>query len=431
MQQQNLEYLSGEVREILGSPPAKATKLVFVVTLLMICLLFVAGFTFQYPEIIDGEMILSTAEAPISVGAPMSGVLAIVKVKEGEIVSKGQMIALFENDADVDDVLELENDLDKLSTLDEDAIRAYIPNRSLELGSQLELQYQDFISSLEFVPLHEGDQTDQEELNGVDSEINQIKILNRSLNAAISNAEDEIVAKEKSKTNIADLYGKTPSRVEFSKEILDLDQEIKSLQSYIGQSKSEIEKNYEKIKNFNSKKLQIKSDHKSGVNERIFQLGQNISSLRKAIAIWKSDNIVNAPSNGKVSFYNNLELKKRYIKGEELVAIIPITEQTEYIGLVNIPVKGSGKVKDGQEVNLKFHRYPFIEFGAVKGTVSKIYPLSKGNAYSVEVTLDKGLVTNHGKTLEYYQQMEGEAEIITENRLFIGRLFDKIISIWR
>src|SRR5690606_24358032 len=151
--------------------------------------------------------------------------------------SKGQMIALFENDADVDDVLELENDLDKLSTLDEDAIRAYTPNRSLELGSQLNLQYQDFISSLEFVPLHEGDQTDREELSGVDAEINQIKILNRSLNAAIKNAEDEIAAKEKSKGNIAELYGKTPSKTEYSKELLDLDQEIKSLNSYISQSK--------------------------------------------------------------------------------------------------------------------------------------------------------------------------------------------------
>ena len=422
MQQQNIKYLSGEVREILGSPPQKATKLVFYITMGMIVLLLIAGFTFQYPEIIDGDLTAS---------APKAGILAVVKVNENDIVSKGQIIAIFENDADVDDVLELENDLDKLSTLDEDAIRAYTPNRSLELGPQLELQYQDFISSLEFVPLHSGDQTNQEELFGVDDEINQIKRLNRSLMSAIESAENEIAAKQKSKGNIADLYGKSPSKVEYSKEILDIEQGIKSLESYIGQSRSEIEKNNEKIKSLNSKKLQLRSVHKTGVNERIFQLGQNISSLRKAIAIWKSDNIVYSPANGQVSFYNNLEIKKRYIKGEELAAIIPISDKTEYIGLVNIPVKGSGKVKDGLAGNLKFHRYPFMEFGSVKGTVSKIYPLSKGNAYSVEVTLDKGLVTNQGKTLEYYQQMEGEAEIITENRLFIGRLFDKILSIWR
>ena len=99
--------------------------------------------------------------------------------------------------------------------------------------------------------------------------------------------------------------------------------------------------------------------------------------------------------------------------------------------MVNIPVEGSGRVKEGQEVNLKFHRYPYIEFGAVKGTVTKIYPLAKGDAYTVDVALDNGLITNQGRTLDYFQQMEGEAEIITEERLFVGRLFDKFLENFR
>ena len=172
----------------------------------------------------------------------------------------------------------------------------------------------------------------------------------------------------------------------------------------------------------------MRANTNSGTQERIFQLRQNISALRKAIANWKEDNLIYSPAAGKVSFFNNMEVKKRYRKDEELIAIIPAAENAEYIGMVTIPVVGSGKVKEGQDVNLKFHRYPFLEFGLVKGTVSKIYPLSKGDSYTVEVTLANGLETSAGRQLEYYQQMEGDAEIITEKQLFVGRLFSKFIT---
>ncbi len=431
MNQTNIDYLSGEVRQILGKPPSRVTHWVFAITSGMITLLIFASFIFRYPEIIDGELILSTAEAPFNVDAPKTGVLATVKVKEGDLVTKNQLIAIFENDADVDDVLELENDLNKLNNLDEDAIRAFTPNRSLDLDQQLDILYQEFISSLEFVPLYEGDQIDQEAINGVYAENSQTNRSNRQLLDAIQSAEDEIVALDKRANNIYDLYQKQPSKEAYSNDLITIDQEKKSLRTEINRYRAEIEKNNEKIKNNNSKILLLKADRKSGTQERIYQLRQNISKLRRAIAEWKSDNIVYSPANGRVSFYANLELKKRYKKGEELVAIIPVTENTDFIGLVKIPVEGSGKVENGQSVNLKFDRYPFLEFGQVKGTVTKIYPLSVDGTYAVEVALENGLVTNQGKTLEYYQQMGGQAEIITDERLFVGRLYDKLLGFWK
>ena len=431
MNQQNIDFLSGEVREILGKPPSSATKWVFGITLFSLALMLFAGFKFKYPEVIGGKMFLSTAQPPKVIDAPRTGELQVVKVKEGDFVSKNQLLAIFENDADIDDVLELENDLNKLNTLDEKAIRAFIPNQSLDLDPQLEVQYQDFLSSFEYVPKEQGDQFDQDAINGIYSEIFQVKQSSNSLERSIQSLEEEIAALEISKNNMVDLYGANPSETEYSKKIFEINQEIKKRNSEIAIVKSEIEKNSEKTKGHNSKILLLKSNVQTGIQERIFQLGQNISSLRKSIASWKANNLVYATSDGQIFFYNNLELKKRYGKGEKLAAIVPVTDKTEYIGMVEIPVKGSGKVQNGQEVNLKFDRYPFHEFGQVKATVSKIYPLSKEETYTVEVKLDNGLITNQGKNLEYYQQMGGAAEIITDERLFVGRLYDKFLSIWR
>ncbi|HHM21778.1 MAG TPA: HlyD family efflux transporter periplasmic adaptor subunit [Bacteroidetes bacterium] len=427
----NIEYFSGEVREILGTPPPRAVRWAFAITTGVFVLMTFAAFTFSFPETISGQLVLTTAEPPINVVAPKTGMLAQVKVKEGDIVAKNTLIAVFENGADVNDVLELENDLNQLNSLDIDAIRAFTPNRLLDLDRQLDVLYQDFINSLEFVPLYEGDQIDQKAINAVIAENVQLERYTRGLLDAIASANKDIKTKKNLIKNISEEYADQPGKTEYSTKILALDEEIKKLESQIAKYESEIEKNKERIKSNNSKIWQLRVDRQSGTQERIFRLSQNISALRKAIAKWKEENLVFAPADGKVSFFNNLELKKRYTKGEELAAIIPITKNLEYIGLVTIPVEGSGKVKKGQQVRLKFHRYPFLEFGQVKATVTKIYPLSKGNAYSVETALPNGLVTNHGKTLEYYQQMEGTAEIITDQRLFIQRLFDNFINFWK
>ncbi len=426
MKEQNIDYLSGEVREILGKPPSWATSWAFGITLSALVFLLLAGFTFKYPEIIHGDLILSTAEPPVNADSPQSGVLETIKVKEGDFVTKNMLLAIFENDADVDDVLELENDINQLNTLDVDAIRAFTPNRSLELDQQLEILYDDFISSLEFVPLFEGEQIDQEAINAILLENRQLERSNLSLLDAIESAKLDIVSKDKLMSNIQELYGDNPSETKYSTQLFEIAQDKGEINTETKRLQSSIQKNLETIRNNNSRIWQMRANKTSGTQERIFRLRQSISALRKAIANWKEDNLVLAPADGKVSFFANLELKKRFKKGEELVAIIPITEQTEYTGLVNIPIEGSGKVKDGQEVNLKFHRYPFFEFGQVKGRITKIYPVSKDGVTAVEVTLDKGLKTSAGKTLEYYQQMEGKAEIITEKQLFVLRLFEKL-----
>jgi hypothetical protein len=50
---------------------------------------------------------------------------------------------------------------------------------------------------------------------------------------------------------------------------------------------------------------------------------------------------------------------------------------------------------------------------------------------SVRVKLTNGLVTSYGKTLTFDQQMLGSAEIISEDKRFVERLFNKLISAFK
>jgi HlyD family secretion protein len=87
----------------------------------------------------------------------------------------------------------------------------------------------------------------------------------------------------------------------------------------------------------------------------------------------------------------------------------------------------SGKVKTGQTVNIKFSSYPFLEYGMVKGIVKSKSLVPSGVFYVLEIDLPDGLTTLYGKNLEFTQNMQGTAEIITDDL----RLLQKIINPFR
>lgn len=91
-------------------------------------------------------------------------------------------------------------------------------------------------------------------------------------------------------------------------------------------------------------------------------------------------------------------------------------------GNIQLKMNGAGKVKVGQQVNLKFVNYPYLEFGVVKGRVSKIAGVPVSDYYPVEVNLPGGLVTTFGKKLEFEQELKGTAEIVTEDQRLVNRI---------
>jgi HlyD family secretion protein len=96
------------------------------------------------------------------------------------------------------------------------------------------------------------------------------------------------------------------------------------------------------------------------------------------------------------------------------------------IGKAQLPVARSGKVKPGQKVNIRLQNFPENEYGILRGTVKNISltPTQNGGMayYSVEITLNDGLITTYKKELPYISDMQGQADIITEDISFLERL---------
>lgn len=96
---------------------------------------------------------------------------------------------------------------------------------------------------------------------------------------------------------------------------------------------------------------------------------------------------------------------------------------TTFVGCVQLKMNLTEMVQVGQRVNLKFANYPYMEYGVVKAVVSKISSIPNGDYYAVEVNLPGQMVSNYGKKFEFQQELKGTAEIITEERRLLDRIF--------
>ena len=60
--------------------------------------------------------------------------------------------------------------------------------------------------------------------------------------------------------------------------------------------------------------------------------------------------------------------------GTEILSILP--PQNQVVGEAHIPSSGAGKVKIGQEVNVKLRDFPYDEYGLIKGRVISMSKLT-------------------------------------------------------
>ena len=78
----------------------------------------------------------------------------------------------------------------------------------------------------------------------------------------------------------------------------------------------------------------------------------------------------------------------------------------------------------------KIEGFPYAEYGTLSGIVETISlnPIEK--YYLVHISLPNGLVSSTGSQLFFAETLYGQAEIITQERRLISRIFNKIYEMF-
>jgi len=421
---------SEEVQDIVEKMP---TKFGMIVTILIISLIGIAvafSTIISYPDVVAGEIVINTINAPIKLITNASGRIRLFPLNASKIAKKGDYLAIIQNSATLNDVVGLNKLLNMVDLSDEkmaESIAKFPKNLSL---GELNSSYFEFLNKANEY-LHK----EQKYLYSEESDLLKKSLAEQEI--ILSNYKSKLEL-NKENLKIVQKFLKRDSLL-FTKKVLtenDLDRSkinyltISENQQNINNDISTIIQKIKETKN-NLKRNNISTSEKS--DQLMMEIISSFNNLKDNIKSWEQKYVLKAPAQGEVQLLKFIQDDEYIQIGEALFAVAP--KQDKLFGQMLLPSNGAGKAKIGQRVNIKLTNYPYMEYGSINGIVSSIglaTTMTKNvrneliETYLVTVRLPKQLVTNYGAKLKFGYQNKGTGEIITKERKLYERLFDNL-----
>lgn len=412
-------------QEVMGTPPHWLVRWGISVIFIVIAVVVLISFMVKYPEVIPAQIIVTTPEPPVSVVARAAGSLAQIAVQDQQNVVPQQILAVIDSTADtqgIQDIQTLINRAQATSRPDQ-ALGVLLKDRHYQLGefhdsyAQYQKTYDEYSS--------------YQRLNALGSEMNMLQVqINQYQQVVLQRQEQQQLLEQEIK-----LLEKDYQRVEqlYQQQMLSMktveDKHRELLQLRRQSRANALELSNTQIHSQGLKQQWQKLQLEQSRQNQMFasQLNEAYTKLVNQLKQWNGRYIIRAPVAGKVTFIKPWADHQFINNGDELLVVVP-QEQQEMIGKVRMSTLNSGKVKLGQRVYIKLHPYPFQEYGIIEGVVKSISLVPRQDHYAIEVSLPQGLTTSYHKTLVFKQEMQGNAEIVTEDLRLIERFFHQIVK---
>lgn len=414
----HIELRSEEVQDILTKVPHWMIRWGNVVVLTVLLSLFLMSWIIKYPDIVTTEITITTQIPPQKLITKSSGRIEKIFVKNRENVSENTALAVIENSARYQDVFKLKSIIDTLK-IDKNFIKfpfESLPTMQLgEVEGPFALFEKDFIA----YSLNRDLQPYKVEGAAQSYEVIEIKERLNLLQQQKQISETEIQLKKKELERYKKLHEKgiisTQEWETKSLNYLQTEKELRSLSSSISQMKSSLN---DLNKSSKSTKINETKDDVSLFRNAI----QSYNQLKKAIADWELAYVLRSSIAGEVSFMQIWTENQTITTGDNVFSIIP-KEVDNYIGKIKAKAQNSGKIKVGQNVNIRLANYPDREFGVIRGKIQSISltPDKDGNLL-IDVSLPNKLETSYQKKIAFQQEMSGTADIVTQDLRLIERL---------
>lgn len=414
--------LSSQVNEVLSQPPAWLVRWGITVFFFVLLILLAVCWFVEYPDLVKANLRVVATNFPKAVHAKSEGVLMRLFVREGMQVRQGQKLAYLESTANPDEVLDLDtviNSLVKLGTYNDlEGIHKVAIPLYFRLG-ELQKSYQTFQDAyIRSKALREGAAFDQKMI-ALQNDLKQLGLLRENLQTQLNNYKKDLELTE------ADLQ----MNRNLHEERVIADVELRRTQSQYLSKKQIVDQAQTAFNNngmSQNQKLQELLELEKMRVEQQNSLFQSINTLKSDIEAWKQRFVSVAPTHGKISFLTPLQEGQSLKTGQEMFYVLPNGagyEAEMYVGQYNF-----GKVKQGQEVIVKFASYPYQEFGTVSGRIASISDMPKDTAYLVKVKFPNGLVTSSQvglkkRVIPFRNGMTATGEIVTEDLKLVERLF--------
>ena len=423
-----------EIQEIIGRKPAWILRWGVSIIIVIVVALSFGSYLVKYPETVTATITLTSENPPADLTAKISGLLDSVFVKNGERVSRGQVIAVIASAAQINDILLIES----LLKDDDGRLWSSLGQKEHIIHNFSNLKFGDIQETwIEYLAIY----SDYQDYTDIDQMGQKKKLLDDQVRSAKEYYHRLEIQR---RTLVEDL---SYERKEVYRDSILLSSKMISQSEYESALKVFLAKENSlagfdaTMANASLSRLQIEQQileldvqRMSKETEYKRRIKQAANDLLGKITLWKEQFTIMAPYDGVVSLQNVWGKGQRVVAGDIISSIAPENGVT-VIGKLKASSSGFGKVKVGQTVNIKLSGFPYLEFGIIKGRVKSISSIpvktQEGIYYTIDVAFPDGLISSYQQVIPFVQDMDGVAEIITDDSRLAEQIIRPILSLLR
>lgn len=373
----------------------------------------------QVDEVAKAPGRISPQDEAVQVQPVELGKVAQVLVKEGQSVSKGQVMLALENELDTQSVTHLQT---------------VLMSQQSELG-QTAIMLEKARSQLETRSLISGS-----DLKSHQATIEQNEKIAETQSALVRELEADATAQQERVDRLRPLVeqGALPRD-----RIFDMEQALRDRSRSITESNGKLKQaggDRDRLAAELDRKQSEATQSQLTTQQEIEQLHLRQTELRGkmretqsqiAIAQTKKDQrYVYAPASGQITTLNLKHSGQVVQPGQAIAEIAP--QGKPLILSTLLPSREAGFVKPGMVTQIKFDAFAYQDFGVVPGKVLSVSPdsktLEKGGpvVYRVDIAIDRPNIRARGQTIVLKTGQTGTAEIITRRRRILDLFLDPI-----
>ncbi|QQS52733.1 MAG: HlyD family efflux transporter periplasmic adaptor subunit [Bacteroidota bacterium] len=420
-----IQLRSEEVNEIIGIIPSRIVRFGISIITLIIIGLIIFSIVFRYPDVIEGEFFIQTTNPPAFLLAKSTGKVQYIFVADSDSVKVNQLLAIIENPVNYEGYLAIDSlvKIDK-NPLDISRIWATI-NKPVCRYGQLYDPLSTYMKSIE----------EYQNFKNIDTYTAQEKHINKKIKDLRTHITllSHQVATSKENLRLANSSFKRDSVLYSNDYISALNYENSQkelINQKIAQTNAEIQLSNVKLtlSDYQQDLIELEKSKLETEAELLSQIKQNLNNLIGKVSSWENDFCIISPIDGVIAFSKIWQVNQNILQGQHIMTVVP-SGKSAIVGRIYIPLQSSGKVKPQQLVNLKFTDYPYNEFGMV---VCRLAALSTvpDSVYIGTILLPDSLKTNYDILLPFRQNMQGVAEIITEDLSLAERILYPLKAIY-
>jgi len=415
------EIQSPELQEVMSGIPGSFLKWGLFIFFGIILILITGSYFIKNPEIVTVPVVITTRNPPVELVAKSGGEIERLFVKEGKVVTEDETIAIIGNTSDFDDIKALDLFLsdfeDNTDWIEVVQIHKQPPDFSL---GEIQGSYSGFQKEWKQMREYLVQAYIPTKIDLLEKQLENKDEYNIELARQKEYLTEDLALAKRSFIRDSTLY----YRENYSISVNEFEQSrqsyIQKLYSYSVFSAS-LKNNEADFLRLKENRLDLEVQYEKELKQYILTLEESLQLLRSSILQWEDRYVIKSPIAGKITL-TRIRNENQVIKaGETLATVIP-ENPASIVARAIIPVSGFGKINIGQQVNIKLSGFPYMQYGVLKGRIVTVSQVPGEGGLMADIGLTEGMTSTYHEKIRFIHQMDGTADIITEDSRLIYRL---------